>query len=198
MTIQSISIGNQVNDGLGDDLRTAFLKVNNNFSSLAAELTITVTNLGDIGEGLFKQRVGGDLQFKKLAAGRYVAIEPEENYIRVRNSAPSSFTRIYTDGGNILATDTANQITMEGIPATATSYHPASHSGIQDIEVTTSGTSIQFKTQLPVTDILTTYDFGSINGSFNNTIQFALAWANIDFGLFTLPATVDLDCGSII
>jgi len=157
-----------------------------------------VTNLGDIGEGLFKERVGGDLQFKKLAAGRYVAIEPEENYIRVRNSAPSSFTRIYTDGGNILATDTANQITMEGIPATATSYHPASHSGIQDIEVTTSGTSIQFKTQLPVTDILTTYDFGSINGSFNNTIQFALAWANIDFGLFTLPATVDLDCGSII
>ena len=64
MTIQSISIGNQVNDGLGDDLRTAFLKVNNNFSSLAAELTITVTNLGAIGEGLFKERVVGYLQFK--------------------------------------------------------------------------------------------------------------------------------------
>jgi hypothetical protein len=35
MTIQTINIGNVVNDGLGDDLRTAFEKVNANFADLA-------------------------------------------------------------------------------------------------------------------------------------------------------------------
>ena len=41
MTVQNINIGNQVNDGLGDDLRTAFEKVNANFISLGAELTFS-------------------------------------------------------------------------------------------------------------------------------------------------------------
>ena len=34
MAIQTINIGNIVNDKLGDDLRTAFQKVNANFSAL--------------------------------------------------------------------------------------------------------------------------------------------------------------------
>ena len=46
MTISLINIGNIVNDGLGDDLRTAFQKVNTNFSTLETELTITATNQG--------------------------------------------------------------------------------------------------------------------------------------------------------
>ena len=31
MTIQKVNIGSVVNDGTGDDLRTAFVKANNNF-----------------------------------------------------------------------------------------------------------------------------------------------------------------------
>ena len=34
--IQTINIGNLVNDGTGDDLRTAFEKVNSNFTNLDA------------------------------------------------------------------------------------------------------------------------------------------------------------------
>jgi len=37
MAIQIINIGNAVNDGSGDDLRTAFVKVNNNFAELNYE-----------------------------------------------------------------------------------------------------------------------------------------------------------------
>ena len=47
--IQTINIGNLVNDGLGDDLRTAFQKVNANFTSLNGELSITGSNLGSVG-----------------------------------------------------------------------------------------------------------------------------------------------------
>jgi len=68
-TIQTINVGNLVNDGLGDDLRTAFLKVNANFASLNSELTTTASNIGTTGVGIFKEKVGADLQFKKLVAG---------------------------------------------------------------------------------------------------------------------------------
>ena len=66
MTIQPINIGNVVNDGLGDDLRTAFEKVNANFTDLSTQLTITATNVGATGVGVFKEKVGADLKFKKF------------------------------------------------------------------------------------------------------------------------------------
>jgi hypothetical protein len=44
MTIQKVNIGSVVNDGTGDDLRTAFVKVNNNFDQLADTLTLVNSN----------------------------------------------------------------------------------------------------------------------------------------------------------
>jgi len=47
MPIQTINIGNYANDGSGDDLRTAFRKVNENFSLLGTDVPIAeATNLG--------------------------------------------------------------------------------------------------------------------------------------------------------
>jgi hypothetical protein len=69
MAIETIHVGNLVNDGLGDDLRTAFQKVNNNFNYLTGELTVTGQNIGSAGIGIFKQKVNENLQLKKIAAG---------------------------------------------------------------------------------------------------------------------------------
>jgi hypothetical protein len=69
MAIQTINVGNLVNDGLGDDLRTAFQKVNNNFNVLTSELTVTGQNIGSAGVGIFKQKIDENLQLKKIAAG---------------------------------------------------------------------------------------------------------------------------------
>jgi hypothetical protein len=44
MTIQKVNIGSVVNDGTGDDLRTAFVKANNNFDELANTKRITDSN----------------------------------------------------------------------------------------------------------------------------------------------------------
>ena len=55
MAIQTINIGTIANDGTGDDLREAFVKVNNNFTELDTrdpEKT-TGANLGPAGEGVF-------------------------------------------------------------------------------------------------------------------------------------------------
>jgi len=192
MTVQTINIGNIVNDGLGDDLRTAFQKVNANFSALDAELTVSAENIGTAGDGvgLFKQRTGGTLEFKRIKEGRNIQVDEYDTYLEIKNTATDAFIRFDTDAGTVVAASYP-AITLEGYPA------PNSVSGQQDIEVTALGGSVRFKTVIPVTDILTTYDFGFINGTFNNSMQFALTWSNIEFGDIENPSTVGLDCGSI-
>ena len=55
MAVQLINIGNVANDGTGDDLREAFIKTNANFEELDLrdDEQTTVSNLGEVGEGLF-------------------------------------------------------------------------------------------------------------------------------------------------
>ena len=191
MTVQTINIGNVVNDGLGDDLRTAFQKVNANFTDLSTQLTVTVTNLGATGVGVFKEKIGADLRFKKLVAGTKMLLDDTGESIVVNNTSPDAYTRIDTDSGSILAS-THQQITMGGTSA------PGSTTSRKDIEVTTSGSAILFKTIIPITDILTSYDFGTITGEYNNAMQTIYAASNIDFGTIDLPGRLDLDCGGIV
>ena len=191
MTIQTINIGNVVNDGLGDDLRTAFQKVNANFSDLNAQLTITAANVNDTGVGVFKEKVGTELRFKKLVSGTKMLVTDTDTSIVLNNTAPDAFTRIETDAGVMLAS-THQEITIAGAAA------PGSTTSVKDIEVNAFGSTISIKTIIPVTDILTSYDFGAITGSFNNSMQALFAASNIDFGTITLPGRFDLDCGSIV
>ena len=191
MTIQTINIGNVVNDGLGDDLRTAFEKVNANFADLSTQLTITATNVGATGVGVFKEKVGADLRFKKLVSGTKMLLNENTDTVTVNNTAPDAFIRIDTDAGAMLAS-TYQQITMAGTAA------PGSTTSRKDIEVTAFGSTVSFKTIIPVTDILESYDFGTINGAYTNAVQVALQSANIDFGTVLLPGRIDIDCGTIV
>jgi hypothetical protein len=192
MTIQTINIGNQVNDGLGDDLRTAFQKVNSNFSELSAQLTITATNVGVTGSGVFKEKVGADLRFKKLVSGTKMLLDDTGDTIVVNNTAADAFSKIFTDSGIVEAQGLLPAITFSGTAA------PGSITSRKDIEVTSLGSTISFKTIIPVTDILESYDFGTITGNLNNSIQALYSASNIDFGTITLPGRFDLDCGGII
>jgi len=182
MTIQSINIGNVVNDGLGDDLRTAFQKVNANFASLDAELGITGSNLGGVGVGVFKQKTGATLEFKSLISGTKIALDEFADTIRIRSTAPDAFTQIDTNSGSVLAS-TFPAITLQGG---------------NDISVTAFGSAITVNNIIPVTSILTTFDFGYITGELDYTTQLSLAAANIDFGTITLEGTLGLDCGTIV
>jgi hypothetical protein len=191
MSIQTINIGNQVNDGLGDDLRTAFQKVNANFSELSTQLTITAVNLGATGSGVFKEKVGAELQFKKLVSGRKMALDDTGDTIVVNSTAADAFVRIDTDSGNVQASANQN-ITFSGASA------PGSVTSRKDIEVSAFGSTVSFKTIIPVTDILESYDFGFVTGNLNNAMQALYATSNMDFGTITLPGRFDLDCGSIV
>jgi len=189
--LQTINIGNVVNDGLGDDLRTAFEKVNSNFSSLNAELTVEVINLSSSGTGLFKEKVGNELRFKSLQGGAKIILNERTDTVEIASTAPDSFTRFDTDAG-IMRASVNEAISVQG------TFAPGSETLIKDIEVTSDGsTGLKIKNIIPVTEYLTTYDFGSINGSYDNALQLNFNAANIEFGTLTLNSDLDLDCGGL-
>lgn len=198
--IQSINIGNLVNDGLGDDLRTAFQKVNANFINLSDGLTISVSDATTNGKTLFKQRTGFNLEAKTLVAGSRIFLDSTQNSIIINNTANAAFERVVTDSGGITAGVGNNSIiSLSGAPAVG------STSRTKDIEVSATGPEVTFRTAIPVTDILTTYDFGTIDGEYTNAIQLSLASANMDFGPLRFNQSGDdepssrlqLDCGGI-
>ena len=178
MTIQPINIGNQVNDGLGDDLRSAFEKVNANFADLAAGITVTASNLGT-GAGIFKEKVGVDLQFKSLVAGTKMFIDELTNTIVINNQQPDGFARIDTDNGIVNASNHLN-ITVEGG---------------DNVNVSAVGSVITVDTNLDLNQIIAGFDFGVLGNNFQFSPQLALAASNVDFGTITNPGTINLDLG---
>ena len=68
MPLQQINLGTYANDGTGDDLRTAFQKVNANFAALNGSVTIAgARNIG-AGVGLFNDVNGVNLEFKTVTS----------------------------------------------------------------------------------------------------------------------------------
>jgi len=217
MAIQTINIGNRVNDGLGDDLRTAFEKVNANFSELDTELSLTASNVGINGAGVFRQKVDGNLEFKSIVGGDNINLVDNPESIIINNDAPDAFVQIDTDSGTVRAS-AFPRLTMGG-RASATAITET-----KDIIVSTNGGSdIRFTTSLPFTEIISYYDFGPLgevtapggnpvplpgesatpatnfdsDAQYKYTTQLSLATSNIDFGTLTFEGTLVLDCGVI-
>jgi hypothetical protein len=94
MAIREINIGFIANDGTGDDIRTAFAKINENFTFIDQNLGLdnTALNVGQTGEGIFKQKVEGELQFKKLEAGNGISLTGNENTIVLEATSAGSLT----------------------------------------------------------------------------------------------------------
>jgi len=112
MSIQYVNIGTNPNDGTGDDLRSAFLKVNDNFQLLA---TIGgETNIGaNLGGGTGQVYIGKTnetLNFRTIAGGSGITISQSGNVISINNSvtSPDSFSRIYVGSSNTSYYDAAN------------------------------------------------------------------------------------------
>lgn len=136
MAIQYINLGANPNDGTGDDLRSAFLKVNDNFQLLA---TIGgETNIGaNIGGGsgqVYAGKLNETLNFRTIAAGTGITVNQNAETITIASSftTPASITKIYDDNNSFYETATpgaslkikgsgfvttqitANEITIDG------------------------------------------------------------------------------------
>jgi hypothetical protein len=102
MTVQIINVGGYANDGTGDDLRTAFEKVNSNFSVLTGTVNIVNgTNVG-AGTGIFKGKSLTNLEFKSLTStDNSVTITQTANTVNLKSTAQVVEDPSPTLGGNL-------------------------------------------------------------------------------------------------
>ena len=121
MAIKSINIGNLPNDGTGDDLRTAFVKVNNNFTELEnadRSIAVEATNLGTSAssEGLFYDKVDNTLNFKSLQAGSGISLSANSTTVTIDAAVGISDLIFTTDNGSVIINDTESSgiINFEG------------------------------------------------------------------------------------
>lgn len=103
MTLQNINIGNAANDGTGDDLREAFIKVNQNFQYLETFAEQTGGNLGSAGVSIYADTIDGVLKFRRLVEGNNVTLTEFDNSITIDVSIPDSRFSIAGNTGSLLA-----------------------------------------------------------------------------------------------
>jgi hypothetical protein len=173
MTQQTINIGNQPGDGTGDPARTAFTKVNQNFTEVYANATPG----GSVGQIQYKL---AGTSFGGFTASGDATINTTTGVVTV--SAPAS--RITnTPSGTIAATDVQSAIN-EIVSDLAAS------SGSSLVGFLQSGTGAQARTeQAKLRDVVSVKDFGAVGDGTTNdatAIQNAL---NSGFAVYFPRAT---------
>ena len=225
MSITAINIGNFVNDGLGDDLRVAFQKVNANFATLDNQLSVTGKNLGS-GARIFKQKTNYDLELRSLVGGTNVNLVENSDNITINSPLQNTFNSIVTSNGNVDAVSPTTQLTFQGgnnIVITKSGntivfdanlvavnleedLNLNGHSilGLGNINITGNitatnlfGNLLGYNSQALVSGVFD-YNFGSITqGNYINATEFLFSQLDWDFGTVTSPGTYELDLGTI-
>ena len=80
MVLEQINVGNTPNDGGGDSLRDAFLKISRNFQTLQGA-TLRGTNLGTAGAEVFAGTSSNSANFRRLVAGDNIVIAQLDNTV---------------------------------------------------------------------------------------------------------------------
>lgn len=217
MAIQTVNIGGVANDGTGDDLREAFVKVNNNFIELDnrnPEQT-TASNLGTEGQGVFAQKTGFDLQFKKIKAGGNVTVTSDSTNITIASVGGLQSLTVATDSGNITLAE-GDTFTINGGTNVTTQSSGASGITINSVtELSTDATpQLGGKLDGQGNDIINVrnleslvynvdvrdiygFNFGTISGTVSSIIEFLGSATDVDLGSIVTPSAVSIDVGTI-
>lgn len=197
MAIQEINIGNIVNDGLGDDLRTAFQKVNANFSDIDAQLRITGLNVGT-GEGqVFKAKVrnvttnADELNLRTIKAGDNITVTNNTDDITISTPLQNLFGSIITSNGTVVASQPNDTLNFQGS---------------NNVTITRSGNTIIFEADLFDTQLNNDLDLNthSIIGVGDINITGNITATNYNGNVYGVDprviheAVFDIDGGSFV
>ena len=206
MAIQTINIGTVANDGTGDDLREAFVKVNANFAELAARNPEATTgvNLGASGEGVFAQLNGAEMQFKKLIGGGNVTLSADGNAITINSVGGLQTLNVETDNGTQAVTDgdtlkliggtnlntkiAGGGVTFDSVTKLSSDLTPQLGANLDGqnnniINVNNINAKVWYK---DIRDIAG-FNFGTITKSYSDIFNWLLDNQDIEFGLIDQP-----------
>jgi hypothetical protein len=182
--LQTINLGQYPNDGTGDDLRTAFTKVNANFNTLKLALGVTGgTNLG-AGTSVFADVNGSNLEFRTLiSSDNSVDITSTSNVVDLK-----TITTLFNDPNPSLGAAlglNGNVIHGPGdVQSTVYGY---------DISIISSLLQIAMQSNTLVIDLCPAADMSAV-GEATNFHGYPL-----DMGLFTdNPLSNQIDFGTIV
>ena len=221
MAINLVELGTFPNDGTGDDLRTAFEKVNSNFDYINNAIVIGGENIGT-GSGIYVGTSGSNLQFKSIAAGSNVTVSATGTTITI--AADSLLGSVSDDpnptlGGNLnlnnfslnglriaesVSTVTlsagAKNLSVTGTVSSISNHNIGGLGNVVDTAPTTGQALVWLGSQWGPGSV-TGVDFAFIdfNGTFTNPIQFLLEQQDLDFGPFiftSFDTELELDLGT--
>jgi hypothetical protein len=111
-----VNVGLVPNDGTGDDLRNAFLKINGNFLYLGGRIgpDPSGANIGATGESVFKEVVNYQYRFRKIDAdgNLHVRLVGDVITLDFRPNTPVNFNgQNITNAGSVTATSFTGNLT---------------------------------------------------------------------------------------
>ena len=171
MAIQDINIGTLANDGTGDALRSAFLKVNANFDELDLrnDEATTGSNVGVGGSGVFKQKTGYNLEFRKIIEGDRISVTTNGDLITIATNL----------NGNTIVTDSGSLAIADG-----TSFNILGGSGVT---TSATGSTLTITNDSISASFENNFDFGAITQAHNSHRDYLQYVVDIDYGSIPTP-----------
>lgn len=217
--LQEINLGQAINDGTGDDLRTAFLKVIANFQYLESAITdpINAENVGLVNQGIFKEKVDNVLFFKSIVAGDNIEIQSTDNTIIVsttqgldlKNNNIDNVGDLNVQGRITLDPQTNSELvgTTNGLhvgTVQGTVYAPLNVVGligdVQGRNPNVGNLNPDYEPAkvdgIAIKDLnftVSSFDFGSLSNNFINPLQYILHQIGIDGGTINSPSSINVD-----
>lgn len=184
MTMQHIEIGGYANDGTGDDLRTAFEKVNANFALLGG--TVGVTNGTNLGTGvnIFAQRnpTLPNLEFKTLTStDNSVELTYTDTSVNLRNKSVLANDPSPELGANLNLRD--HYIYNGDVQTTIFGIDMRNTNALLEMLITSNSVVVDFGSFLNPTNSSFNLDF---NGLLLNGFMGTPAVNQLDFGPFVV------------
>ena len=217
MALQTINVGLIANDGTGDDLREAFIKVNQNFDDLDLRTESTTAQNAAVGAGYgtYKEQVGSILYFRDLAPD---PLYPGTMAVRVSDDGNTLYLRSaqatirFTDGTNTLSSSVEQVVTFTGtegaritvdnntrtvtvdsqlVRETAPALSTDLDAGNNDIVNLNSINNILISELAELFE----FNFGSITNTRTSVFDWIINSSDVDFGTIVSPATEEVDLG---
>lgn len=115
MAIQYVNTGTIANDGTGDDLREAFVKINDNFEELDLRIVEETfnENTGSLGEGVYAGKTNGIHGFKRLVAGANISLAATDTNITINGANALDQLIVVTDSGTVTV-DSGQTMSIKG------------------------------------------------------------------------------------